>query len=391
MGERLLLVDYALLVKDVERLLLKWGYQPTIKAPKELSVAGFPQLLREHSPALVLSINYSPELAWLCTRHHLPYLSWTVDPLPGSRCVVLHGTQVELCLTFCHSRPLGTRLAAAGLRQVEHLPLAAAEHRAQPLPAASLTPYRSALTFVGSSLAAEAASLEVMLAEFGIPTGRRAEVGAVLANEFEENRDNPQFFGVSTKLWQSIQGTTCAAGWRPGEQAKLLERLNGRLAHLYRAYVVRGLSDHGLRVYGDLGWRGIARDYRGSADHGEELTRIYQASAANLDLVRLYQREIVTLRAMDTLSSGGLLLTEKGGELPQLVGEDAVVTYATLGELKERVEEVRAGAYSGVGAIAAERVQQAHQLSHRLARMLARAAQRGWLRPLEAETSDAQH
>ncbi|MEK7255824.1 MAG: hypothetical protein AAB316_13825, partial [Bacteroidota bacterium] len=40
----------------------------------------------------------------------------------------------------------------------------------------------------------------------------------------------------------------------------------------------------------------------------QEMTRVYRDAAMNVDVPRLHQREIATLRAFDVMASGGLLL-----------------------------------------------------------------------------------
>ena len=85
-----------------------------------------------------------------------------------------------------------------------------------------------------------------------------------------------------------------------------------RLCYL-RALAASGSGE--LSVWGDDGWsalEGSGARQRGYAGHRHELTRIYASAGINVDIGRLYQSDIVTLRVFEVLACQGFLLAEHG-------------------------------------------------------------------------------
>jgi spore maturation protein CgeB len=144
------------------------------------------------------------------------------------------------------------------------------------------------------------------------------------------------------------------------------------------------LGQLGLVVWGDAGWEHVRQfgvDYRGPALHRTELTLIYNASAINVDIGRIFQSDIVTMRTFDILACGGFLLVEHADELADLfdVGTE-LESYRTFAELKDKItyylaheDEARAIAARGQAAVR-ERHTIAQRLEAMLGEMSARAA-----------------
>ena len=151
------------------------------------------------------------------------------------------------------------------------------------------------------------------------------------------------------------------------ERMQCLEAANGRMAHLLRMERVRALSDHEIQVWGDSGWDVDGLNYRGVANHKDELTHIYCASQINLDVPRLYQRDIITMRVFDVMASGGVVLAESSPELARYFQSgEHLFTYQDTEDLKrvleliEDPERCRAVAKNG-----RHEVLQKHTLEHR--------------------------
>jgi glycosyl transferase family 1 len=376
-GRRVLLVDYHLLVDDVAAVLNAAGAHVRRLYPASLGVDTFAHACREHRPHFVLSVNHAPPLAFLCSRSGVPYVSWTIDPLPHERRQVLPGTKLEQCLCFVHRRKLVPDLLGAGLPRVEYLPLAAASRRVIDAPAEPLTS-GSPVTFVGGSLASDDAVLAELVARAGWDAASCQRVDAWLDELLTARGDDPAFMGVDSAEELPDWLVTSV----PDEQrTDLCEGLNGRLSYWHRRRVVQALGGAGLVVWGDAPWAAYARDYRGLARHGDQLTSIYRTSLCNVDVPRLYQREIVTLRAFDVLAAGGLLLTEAGGELGALVSPDGYLTYRDPSDLIDRIEHARSdpAAMRDIARAGQRQVLLAHRLEHRVARIVDACAALGWL------------
>ena len=134
-------------------------------------------------------------------------------------------------------------------------------------------------------------------------------------------------------------------------------------------------------VWGDAGWTDYQPRYRGLADHGDELTQIYCASAVNLDIPRLYQRQSVTMRIFDILACGGFLLAERSDALEAVFKEDAHMAFydshETLPDVIGRWVADPVGRQNIAAAGRAE-VLAKHQIEHRVSVILEAVAQKGW-------------
>ena len=158
------------------------------------------------------------------------------------------------------------------------------------------------------------------------------------------------------------------------------DRINGALSHRLRLERVRACRQHGIRVYGDDGWEGCGDLYRGRAEHGDELTSIYNASKVNLDVPRIYQRDIVTMRVFDVLLCGGVLVTEPSSELLDLFSVDThLATYRDDAELIRLIDDLnndpeRARALGEAGR---KLVMNNHTMHQRVGAMLEELVRRG--------------
>ena len=101
--------------------------------------------------------------------------------------------------------------------------------------------------------------------------------------------------------------------------------LMGELAAAERRLsVVATMGEMGIHVWGDAGWRSVSKHgvrFRGSAGHREELNKIYNAARIHVDIGRIYQLDIVTMRVFDVISCGGFVIAERNKALLQLFRE----------------------------------------------------------------------
>jgi spore maturation protein CgeB len=101
------------------------------------------------------------------------------------------------------------------------------------------------------------------------------------------------------------------------------------------------LGRFGLQVWGDKGWRVTSQAgvrYRGIATNFGDLSPIYCASQINVDIGRLHQLDIVTMRNFDILACGGFVLAERSEDLETLFELDKeIACYSTLEELEQKV------------------------------------------------------
>jgi spore maturation protein CgeB len=131
-----------------------------------------------------------------------------------------------------------------------------------------------------------------------------------------------------------------------------------------------------IDVWGDSGWQAVTHGvrHRGVAGHFFDLTKIYGAARINLDIGRLYQMDIVTMRVFDVLACGGFLLTERAPAVAELFtpGEDLDV-FSGAEELCDKVRFylARPELAARIAAHGRATVLRQHTVAQRLAVMLA--------------------
>lgn len=360
----ILFVKYVLFADDVTHCLKQEGHEVHWLEASQLRVGTFVETVRKYHPRCLMSINFSPELAFLATQASIPYLSWTVDPLPEQRFALYPNTDVKRCVAFAHSLTMLQRLR--GLNISSHLlPLAAPVNKRFPVHDDSLLePLRCDVSFVGDSLLSDRKLARRMLAERG------ATPEAIEAVEVWAEQEMLDQVDHVTEQW-SWDGMLDEVP--PKVRHIASDTLKAAVADILswqlRRRRIKALSGTEIAVYGDRGWRFADVDYRGFAEHERDVTSIYAASDVNLDLPRFYQRNIVTMRVFDALATRSLVLTEHTEALQALFepGKE-VLTYCDTGEMVEKVNwaQNNRDAARRIADAGYARVLQEHTLAHRV-------------------------
>lgn len=309
----LLLVRAPLLGDDLEAALLALGADIRRLEPTDIGL----DLLgaaKNDGVAGLLSVNHSPQVALLCSVAGLPYVSWTIDPVPRKRWEILGGTDLSKTTLFVHRKALVEPLRSMGYREVHWMPLACAERRWSD-PVDGRRGDRGSL-FVGSSLLDERKIFVDSMARWGIGHAQEG-IDAALQGIAKACLWDRSFHGFLRDL--SAVPNSLAEALPAVDRQDLAEALDAGLAWHFRRELVAILCTAGVEVKGDGGWEESARrNWTGPLRNGREMTQAYATASVNLDVPRLHQREIATLRAFDVLGSGGLLACEAGTELDEL-------------------------------------------------------------------------
>lgn len=376
------MVRYRLVQEDLACLFEKSGYGVIRMDPAHIQVEFFREVCATRRPKLLFSVNYSPGLALLASMCELPYVSWTVDPLPEKRLAVRTGTQADQVMTFSFCPKVTSQLRGLGLAKSHYLPLAAPIGRRRPvLSTKALEPYVCTLSFVGNSLAGDFSAIASVCEAYDISSSVEAECYDSLKQLAKRKIENPEFGGV-----KSLQEVELPPEFsqieKPADQSDLVGGINGYLAHQLRVSRVEALQGIPVEVWGDAGWETHAGVYRGIADHGEELTHIYCGSQLNLDLPRIYDRSSLKMRIFDVLACGGTLLTERSGPVEAMftTGEH-LFTYTNIADLRSQVETLQHEPEKcrEVGAAGMKLVVGEHTLAHRFESIVEACKELGWL------------
>jgi len=339
--KRALLAVGSLFVDSVADALRALGYSVFSYDVKRLAAEELALVLRQYRPQLLAGINYVHGLAEFCERHSLDYLCWEIDPATDVPSREADSTTHTRIFTYRAANvPLFRR---AGFEHVEYLPLAADPARRRPvvLDEVERERYVAPVSFVGTSLCAgvEEFRRAFVASHAAWRPGSEELARACFAELVAAQREDLATFLVPEHLERRLPGFRefCR---RNGLQDPVLLVAEVSAAEKRLNYVA-ALSEAGVQVWGDPGWKMLEPHgvrWRGPALHETDVPLIYNASTINLDIGRLYQSDIVTMRIFDILACGGFVLAEHSVALEELfeIG-DEIESYRTLDELREKV------------------------------------------------------
>jgi len=378
-----LIRDGALFVDDMTGALYEAGYRVYTIDMGILSREEMHHCVAKCRAKLLASINYKHLLAEFCFEEALKLVCWEIDPsleFPQSP-----KTSTNRAFVFSYRRANVKRYVEAGFAHAEYLALAADTQKRSPaaLDAAEKQIYASPVSYVGASLVTEAAQNHAefvrLYAEWagGANAAQWAEEKLDVIEERQSENLSDYIF--PRLLRQQFSGFLDAMA-RDKPYINLEVMAAQGVASLKRRSTVEALAPFGMLVWGDSGWRSVEKSgarYAGRyAAHDGELNKVYCASMINVDIGRIYQPDIVTMRVFDVLACGGFVIAEHSGDLETLfrVGVE-VESYGSLDELCEKVshylahsEEARRIAEQGRSA-----VKERHSMKHRFGTIFERA------------------
>ncbi len=384
LGEgRALLRAGTLFVDDLARALAHESYSIYTLDTDRLSREELEYTVRRFRPDLLAAINYSEGTAEFCRDVGCDLMCWEIDP-STSRMRPLTGPS-ERAHVFTYRRANVELFRNAGFGRVEYLPLAADTRHRRPLDLdpEDLSEYGAPVTYVGASMVAEGLEFRdkflTRYAAWATARGSDPAVGATLLGRvLGIQRQDLSRYRVEELLGQL--GGSFLADERgsddPEDPAMLVAEI---AASEKRLTYVANLASSGIVVWGDKGWSQVERfgaRYSGRyARHTDELTKVYNASTINVDIGRLYQSDIVTMRVFDVLACGGFLLAEYSEALEEVfaLGEE-VECYQTLDELRAKVSYYlrRPDEAASIARRGLEAVRERHSIAARVRHMLDR-------------------
>ena len=365
-----------LFVTDLAEALQKQGYRVYPWDTVRLSREELAHTAERVQPDAVFAINYRNGLAEACAELNLRMACWEIDPCVDPPACAAPTDRVRI---HTWRKANIDAFKQAGFKGVEWLPLASNEQRRQPM---KLSPqeierYGAPVSFVGASTLDRVMDCHTAFSE---ALSRSHPVEAVLFQDVVEailsdQRADFSEYKVPALLEQLFPGWCAAevAAGRPdpsqwlGEISAAEKRLN----------IVAGLGQFNIQVWGDTGWKNAevgGATYRGMAGHYREINRIYNGTRINLDIGRIYQSEIVTMRVFDVLACGGFLLAEHNTDLEELfdIGSE-LETWRTPEELASKIQYYLANPEEcdSIALRGRERVCRDHTIQHRVRHMLA--------------------
>lgn len=341
-SSRAILCAGSLFVKQLADAMRKRGWDLWELEVRELAEEELAHCIERFHPEFAVTINYTEGLAEFCARYGMKLMCWEVDP--ALRPPLPHDEPLDHTFVFTHRKANVPLYHAAGFPHVEYMPLAAdpSVRFRHDVPQAERG---CPLSFVGASMVQTARSFRGQFVEAyvrwksGTP-GAEAEGMRILSETVAVQRAHPATFMLPELLEAQAPGFAKIVD-QDAEIADPVVLLGELSASEKRLSYVANLGAMGIQVWGDAGWRIVVPHgarYMGHAAHQYQLTEIYNDTQVNIDIGRIYQNDIVTMRVYDIISCGAFLIAEHNEALEEVleVGVE-VESYRTLDELKAKI------------------------------------------------------
>ncbi len=392
--DRAVVIAGELFVDDLVDALEQEGFSVYVMDVRILSIEEMAITTQVFAPRFVAAINYKNGLAEFCRARGIGLLSWEIDPTRDTLRPVASPTGHARIFTYRAAQVEEFR--QAGFDHVEYLPLATNPRRRFATRSAETDParYQATASFVGASMAEQARKnrrdfLELYSRHEPSPVARAQGGDRLVEDVLAEQRKDYSRYLIPGLLAERAPAFLAALAQSEEslDPAKLIAEISAsekRLVYLSR------LGSQGIQVWGDGYWRsleGSGAIYKGPAEHFRELNDVYSGSLINVDIGRLYQSDMITMRVFDVMGCGGFVLAEYSDALNELfeIGVE-LDAYRTLDELEEKLRwyAARPERARTIAARGMHVVREKHTILGRVQTMLASAH---WSRPAQRDVA----
>ncbi|MCX7858305.1 MAG: glycosyltransferase [Deltaproteobacteria bacterium] len=344
-----LINSQGLLARDIIYTLLNMGIMAYPIDLLHLSEEEISYQIKKISPHFVMTINYVKGLPEICYRLGIPCVIWEIDPTieilsPSS--VGPKGLQDNVLLyTYRLSRV--EYFKNLGFSHVSFLPLGTNPEKYHPIDidALLMERYGADVSYVGSSMYDQGKwgikKAFKLLEQHGYPR----QLEKLLFQMVRRQMRNIDRFVLPNLLEMILSRFECPRFFKDekGRIVDIVGCLSEEIASVRRFQAINTLSGMArkktIRVWGDEGWKeGLdpAIIYSGPAGHFHEVPIIYNASSINLDINRIYQKDIVPLRVFDILACEAFVLADDSRELGRFFKKGyEIVSYRKLSQIPE--------------------------------------------------------
>jgi spore maturation protein CgeB len=313
-------------------------------------------------------IGLTPPLIDILKGSKTGVVSWFTSPsFLRDSIEIIRGLKSLPHIIFISDRFYIHRLREIGLK-VYHLPLSTNPKifRTINLTEYEVAKYGCNISFVGDS----GYIFYKHLKEKNLPCG------SLLKKVVDLQRENPQLYirdilnGVEASSGKSI-------GLEDSKDETFLELwLEEAAMAAHRKELIEEISDLGLSLYGDEGWRDLVGKgvrFFGKIDNRRALPKLYNATKINLNISKPVAKTSLPLRVFDISACGGFLLTDYRRDLSSLfeVGKEVVV-YNDKDDLRRKAEYYLANQDERreIAKSAQRRVLNEHTFHHRMRTLL---------------------
>lgn len=298
----------------------------------------FSRYLEEDHYDAVMSVNFFPLVAKLCSKYHIKYLSWCYDsPLEDQ---LSQYFSYETNYIFLFDRLEAAQYQASGYSQIFHMPLAVNTERLQKLVFSQkqISAYHSDISFVGHLYEP---SLDALLA--AAPEYIKGYIEGILQAQL---RIYGYYFLeelITDELLQAMNSSFLKLG-----QTKLSLTRKGlafaiacAVTHFERSFLLNEFSEHYLTTFYTTKPSSLNAKVRlgGPLKYHTEMPGVFRYSKINLCPALKCISSGIPLRALDIMGSGGFLLSSYQPELAEYFENDSdCAMYASLEEAFDKAD-----------------------------------------------------
>ncbi len=333
-----LICSGSLFVSDIADKLHRKGYNVYTLDYSRLSIEEINLIFDKCNPDFVFSINYIEGLSQLCEQKGIKLFCWEIDPATTD---IKKSKQNDNTFIYTYRQKNVELFKNAGFKNTFYLPLATNTNKRIPSP--KQNEYKCNVSFVGVSMLSQAKSLRDIFdkcceqmqdpnVESKLIFDQILEIQKKDFGKFVIPELIKKFLPNLNQNHCTIRGYTYNPVMLIGEFAAAIKRM----------YYISALGKFNINVWGDNTWNSLNHlgiIYKGPAGHTHEINKIYSNSLINIDINRLYQNDIVSMRVFDVMACGGFVLAEHSDDIEQLftIGKE-LDTFKSIEEMVSKTE-----------------------------------------------------
>jgi spore maturation protein CgeB len=284
-------------------------------------------------PDALYSINYFDLVGQISLILRVPYIAWFGD---NPHIFLDRSRPYPYTIFFVWDKVYVKQLKERGFEHTFYLPLATNPKRFRPLDLSDEDKkrYGCDISFVGGSSYGNYRIYNNLVKD-GPMRRLYDEVIGVMC-------ENPSL-NIGDVLDQVQESHGHIIRFKDIEQRRRIEgMLNGVVTSIMRGRIINSITEFGVCVWGDDGWREIVEDrvkLFGKIDYFNEVPKLYNASKINLNITVHQSKGAVSQRPYDISAAGAFCLSDYRWELGNqfILGEE-MICYRNLNELKELVK-----------------------------------------------------
>ena len=322
--------DGGLYVEDVCSFILSQGHSPLKISLEQWQL----QYAIKWKPKAIITINFVEGLELFCEQNKIPYICWEIDPnMDAMDKFVSQSRFYRYTHLFTYRKKHLSFYQRQGIT-TEYLPLAAPIYRKE---TASQKAYVQNLVFVGSSMYKQGNESLIKLQALLEQKLPPLQVQTLIQNAIQYQQRYPDTYVLDDFFHKNLP---LYKAWFPEDNIPML--VGEYCASQRRLEYCRHVAPFGLDIWGDSGWKkidGCGANIRGEVGYFRQINQVYSSGVIHLDINRLYQNDMITLRVFEVLACGGFILAEYSEALKELfeLGTD-IETWKNKEELVDKIK-----------------------------------------------------